>query len=209
MARAKATLALWIACAALALPALAAADENGPRELVKRVTQEVLGEVRQQNGDQRKIISLVEDKVVPHFDFTAMTRIAAGRHWRDASPQQKKRLVDEFRKLLVHTYSGVLASYQHEKFEYPPLHASSGATDVTVTTRVLRPGSEPVRIDYEMEKTADGWKAYDVKVAGVSLVANYRSEFDAEVRKGGIEGLLKALEAKNKALENEPVGTKG
>ncbi len=203
---------LFIVCALLAAPATGAAADVAPDVLVKRVTLEVLDIVKRdrdiQAGDHKKIIALVEEKVLPHFDFETMTRIAMGRNWRQASPEQKKRLVVEFKTLLVRTYSSAISNYQDQKFEFRPLRAAPDATDVTVNVRVIQPGREAVAIDYDMENTPDGWKCYNVYVAGVSLVANYRTEFDAEVRKGGIDGLLKSLEAKNKSLEDLPIAGK-
>ena len=205
-------VAIWVACAALAVPAFGAGADLAPDALVKQVTLEVLDIVRHdkeiQAGDHRKILALVDQKVLPHFNFTTMTRIALGRNWRQASPEQKERLVAEFRTLLVRTYSSAISSYQEQKFEFRPLRAKADDTDVTVNVRVIQSGREPVAIDYDMEKTADGWKCYNVYVAGVSLVANYRTEFDAEVRKGGIDGLLKSLQAKNKSLEDAPLAGK-
>jgi phospholipid transport system substrate-binding protein len=203
---------LFVVCALLAAPAAGAAAEVAPDVLVKKVTLEVLDIVKRdrdiQAGDHKKIIGLVEEKVLPHFDFETMTRIAMGRNWRQASPEQKKRLVVEFKTLLVRTYSSAISNYQDEKFEFRPLRAAPDATDVTVNVRVIQPGREAVAIDYDMENTPDGWKCYNVYVAGVSLVANYRTEFDSEVRKGGIDGLLKSLEAKNKSLEQAPIAGK-
>jgi len=205
-------VAIWVACAALAVPAFGAGADLAPDALVKQVTLEVLDIVRHdkeiQAGDHRKILALVDQKVLPHFNFTTMTRIALGRNWRQASPEQKERLVAEFRTLLVRTYSSAISSYQDQKFEFRPLRAKADDTDVTVNVRVIQSGREPVAIDYDMEKTADGWKCYNVYVAGVSLVANYRTEFDAEVRKGGIDGLLKSLREKNKSLEDTPIAGK-
>jgi phospholipid transport system substrate-binding protein len=203
---------LFVVCALLAAPGTGAAAQVAPDVLVKQVTLEVLDIVKRdrdiQAGDHKKIIALVEEKVLPHFDFETMTRIAMGRNWRQASPEQKKRLVGEFKTLLVRTYSSAISNYQDEKFEFRPLRAAPDATDVTVNVRVVQPGREAVAIDYDMENTSDGWKCYNVYVAGVSLVANYRTEFDAEVRKGGIDGLLKSLEAKNKSLEHAPIAGK-
>jgi len=202
----------WVAFAALVAPALAVAADMAPDVLVKQVTLEVVDIVKQdkdiQAGDHQKVLALVEGKVLPHFDFTTMTRIAMGRSWRTATPEQKTRLVAEFKTLLVRTYSSALSSYQDEKFEFRPLRAKAGETDVTVNVRVMQSGREPVALDYDMEQTPDGWKCYNVYVAGVSLVANYRTEFDAEVRKAGVEGLLKSLEAKNKSLEDAPLARK-
>jgi len=202
----------FVVCALLATTVTGVAATVAPDVLVKQVTLDVLDIVKRdrdiQAGDHKKIIALVEEKVLPHFDFETMTRIAMGRNWRQASPEQKKRLVVEFKTLLVRTYSSAISNYQDEKFEFQPLRAAPDATDVTVNVRVIQPGREAVRIDYDMENTPDGWKCYNVYVAGVSLVANYRTEFDSEVRRNGVEGLLKSLEAKNKSLEQAPIAGK-
>jgi phospholipid transport system substrate-binding protein len=203
---------LFILCTSLVGPVSGAAADVAPDVLVKQVTLEVIDIVKHdrdiQAGDHKKIVTLVEEKVLPYFDFETMTRIAMGRNWRQATPDQKKRLVVEFKTLLVRTYSSAISNYQDEKFEFRPLRAAPDATDVTVNVRVIQPGREAVAIDYDMENTPDGWKCYNVYVAGVSLVANYRTEFDAEVRKAGIDGLLKSLEAKNKSLEHAPIAGK-
>jgi len=126
-----------------------------------------------------------------------MTALAAGRAYRQATPEQRKRLADEFKSLLIRTYSNALNQYRDQTLQYEPLRAEPNATDVTVRTQVMRPGQTPVSIDYSMEKTPSGWKAYDVIVGGVSLVTNYRDEVTQQVRDGGVDGLIKALAAKN------------
>jgi phospholipid transport system substrate-binding protein len=192
----------------LFLPALHAQEPTPPDVLVKNVTTEVLEiivkdkEIR--SGDRAKLIGIIDAKVLPHFNFTSMTALAMGQNWRAATPEQKKQLVEEFRTLLVRTYASALAAYSDQKFDYRPLRAKPTDTDVTVQVRVLQPGAQPVPIDYAMEKTAAGWKVYDVMVGGVSLVANYRTEFAAVVRNSGIDGLIKELQTKNKALERKP-----
>ena len=186
--------------AALALPALA---QEAPDALVKRVSGEVLQIVRSdpkvQAGDQQRIREVVETKLLPNFDFERMTALAMGRNWAKASPEQKVQLVDQFRTLLVRTYSGALTQYRDQVMEYKPMRADAGATDVTVRTEVIRPGQAPVQIDYGMAKTPSGWKAYDVIVGGVSLVTNYRDEFNEQIKSGGVDGLIKTLGDKNKA----------
>lgn len=182
-------------------PRLALAQE-APDALVKRVADEVLQIVRSdpkvQAGDQQRIKEVVESKLLQHFDFMRMTALAMGRNWRSASPEQQKRLADEFRTLLVRTYSGALSQYRNETIEYKPLRAEANATDVTVRTLVVRSGGgQPVQMDYAMEKASEGWKVYDIIVGGVSLVTNYRDEFNAQVQSGGVDGLIKALAAKN------------
>ena len=134
----------------------------------------------------------------PRLEISAL---ALGQIWNKANPDQKKRLIEEFRTLLVRTYASALAAYSEQKFDFRPLRAKETDTDVTVQVRVLQPGAQPVPIDYSMEKTASGWKVYDVMVGGVSLVANYRTEFNNVVRESGIDGLIKNLNAKNRSLE--------
>ena len=193
---------LWrLAIAMLALAALPVFAQEAPDALVKRVSQEALSIIktdpRVQAGDQTHIRELIEAKIAPHFDMDRMTALAAGRAYRQATPEQRKRLADEFESLLIRTYSNALNQYRDQTLQYEPLRAEPNATEVTVRTQVIRPGQTPVSIDYSMEKTPSGWKAYDVIVGGVSLVTNYRDEFTEQVRAGGIDGLIKALAAKN------------
>ena len=175
--------------------------------LVKRVTLETVELITKDKeikaGSRAKLIDLIEAKVVPHFNFTSMTALAMGQNWNKATPEQKKKLTDEFRVLLVRTYASALAAYSNQKFDFRPLRSKPTDTDVTVSVRVLQQGGQPVSIDYSMEKTPGGWKVYDVLVGGVSLVANYRTEFANAVRSSGIDGLLKDLEAKNRAAEKK------
>jgi phospholipid transport system substrate-binding protein len=189
----------------LALGTPARAQDVPPDQLVKTVTLEVVDLIAKdkeiQAGNRAKLVQLIDAKVLPHFNFAAMTALAMGQSWNKASPEQKKRLTEEFRTLLVRTYASALAAYSEQKFDFRPLRAKPTDTDVTVQVRVLQPGAQPVPIDYSMEKTAAGWKVYDVMVGGVSLVANYRTEFNNVVRDSGIDGLIKSLATKNKSLE--------
>lgn len=184
---------------------IAAQAAMGPDALVKEVTTEVLDIVRAdkaiQAGDSRAAVELVEDKVLPHFDFRVMTSLAVGRDWRQASKEQQEKLVTEFTTLLVRTYSNALTTYRDQRIDYKPLRAAEGDTDVTVRTEVRQPGARPVSIDYALEKQGEEWKVYDVVVAGVSLVTNYRSSFANEVRSSGIDGLIASLEEKNTHLK--------
>jgi phospholipid transport system substrate-binding protein len=196
------------ALAALAIVALAPwahAEDQPPDALVKNVTLEVVDLIAKdkeiRSGNRAKLIGLIDAKVLPHFNFSAMTALALGQSWNKATPEQKKRLTEEFRTLLVRTYASALAAYSEQKFDFRPLRAKATDTDVTVQVRVLQPGAQPVPIDYSMEKTAGGWKVYDVMVGGVSLVANYRTEFNNVVRESGIDGLVKNLAAKNRSLD--------
>jgi phospholipid transport system substrate-binding protein len=179
------------------------AQEVSPDQLVKTVTLEVVDLIAKDKeiraGNRAKLIELIDAKVLPHFNFAAMTALALGQSWNKATPEQKKRLTEEFRTLLVRTYASALAAYSEQKFDFRPLRAKPTDTDVTVQVRVLQAGAQPVPIDYSMEKTATGWKVYDVMVGGVSLVANYRTEFNNVVRDSGIDGLVKNLSAKNRS----------
>jgi phospholipid transport system substrate-binding protein len=187
----------------------AQSELQAPDLLVKTVTLEVVDIIQKdkdiQKGDRKKVIALIEVKVLPHFNFQAMTASAVGRNWEKASAEQKLRLQDEFKTLLVRTYSSALASYSSQKFDFRPLRAKPTDTDVTVNVRIIQSGSEPVTIDYDMEKRPGGWKVWDVRVGGISLVANYRTEFDNLIREAGVDGLIKALYAKNSSQGQSPV----
>jgi phospholipid transport system substrate-binding protein len=179
----------------------AAAQDLAPDALVKNVTLEVVELITKDKeikaGSRAKLISVIEAKVLPHFNFGAMSALAMGQSWGKANPEQKKQLTEEFKTLLVRTYASALAAYSEQKFEFRPLRAKPTDTDVTVNVRVLQPGAQAVTIDYSMEKTANGWKVYDVMVGGVSLVANYRTEFANTVRNSGVDGLIRDLKKKN------------
>lgn len=194
-----------LACAALALVALAAqAQMTPPDELVKTVMLDfqraVVEDKGLQSGDRSKTIQMIEQKALPHFNHVGMTALAVGVHWRKATPEQKKRLAEEFRTLLVRTYASSLSAFGEQKFDFRPLKLKPEDTDVTVQVRVLQPGSQPVVVEYDMEKTPNGWKCYDVRVAGISLVVNYRTEFGNIVRDKGVDGLIGTLAEKNKSL---------
>lgn len=176
--------------------------QEAPDALVKRVAQETLDLIKSdpklQAGDPARVSEVIESRLLPHFDFARMTQLAMGRNWRLASPEQQRRLTEEFRTLLVRTYANTLAQYRDESIQMKPFRAESGATDVVVRTEVLRQGRASVQIDYGMTRTPAGWKAYDVIVGGVSLVTNYRDEFNEQIRAGGVDGLVKTLADKNK-----------
>jgi phospholipid transport system substrate-binding protein len=179
-----------------------------PDKLVDQTVQEVIDIIRQdediRDGNSQKILDLVENKILPHFNFVRMTRLAMGKNWRKASAEQQDVLVGEFRDLLVRTYSNTLSKYQDERIIVSPLKALKDNAEATVKTEVIQGrGRRPVPIDYNMEKTADGWKVYDVIVSGVSLVLNYRSSFNNQVSKDGVDGLIKTLVEKNQALEEK------
>lgn len=183
----------------------AALAQEAPDVLIQHVTDEVLDIIRKdkdiQNGSTQKAIELVDKKVLPHFNFQHMTALALGKEWRKANPQQQQQLTGEFKTLLVRTYSNALTSYKNQKVVYKPFKMTAGETDVLVRTEIQQPGSKPVQLDYSLEKLEAGWKVYDVVVAGISLVTNYRDQFGQEVRNGGIDGLIASISAKNKSLE--------
>ena len=190
----------------LVASSLAFAQEDLPDAMVKKVTEDVLTVVRQdkdiQNGNTKKAIALVEVKVLPYFNFQRMTALAMGRDWNKANPEQKKRLAEEFKTLLVRTYSNALTGYRDQTVRYKPLKMQQGDDEVVVRTEIVQPGSKPIQLDYSLEKLDSGWKVYDVIVAGVSLVSNYRDTFNQEVRASGVDGLIQMLANKNK--QNDP-----
>lgn len=182
------------------------AQENSPEAMIKKVTDDVLTIVRQdkeiQNGNTKKAIDLVEAKVLPNFNFQHMTALAMGRDWNKANPEQKKRLSEEFKTLLVRTYSNALTGYRDQTVRYKPTKMQPGDTEVVVKTEIVQPGNKPIQLDYAVEKLeSNGWKVYDVVVAGVSLVSNYRDTFNQEVRANGVDGLIQMLVSKNKQTE--------
>jgi phospholipid transport system substrate-binding protein len=186
------------------------AADLGPDTLAKSVTDEVLAIVRAdkdiQSGDRKKVLQLVESKIVPHFNFTRMTQLAMGRNWRHANAEQQKVLVDQFRVLLVRTYTAAFTQYRNETVEYRQPRMKPGDTDVVVQSFVNRPGGPPVAVDYSMEKTGEGWKVYNVKIEGVSLVENYRNTFNAEIQKSGVDGLIRTLTERNRQLAQQVQG---
>jgi phospholipid transport system substrate-binding protein len=193
-------VAVVIAVAAMA----ARAQAVGPDVLVKNTSEEVLDIIRSDKeiraGNTARIAQLIEDKVAPHFDFNRMTRLAVGRAWRDASPEQRKALASEFRTLLVRSYAAAFTAYTGIAIEYRPHRMNPGDSETIIQTLILLPGgAQPISVDYDMEKTPDGWKVYDVRVAGASLIINYRNLFAQEIQNGGLDGLLKSLVEKNRA----------
>ena len=192
---------LLILISALAAP-FSLAQDVAPDVLLKTVTLEVIAIISQdkdiQAGNPGKVAELVETRILPYFDFNRMTQIAVARNWRMATPEQQKALTTEFKTLLVRTYSTALSSYRDQVIEFKGLRAASGDTEVTVKSVMKQPGTEPLTMDYDMEKTAAGWKVYDVKIDGVSLITTYRETFAGKVREGGVDGLIKLLSDKNR-----------
>ena len=174
-----------------------------PEALVRRITAEVLQELRAdkalQAGDKRRAIELAEAKILPHLDFMEATRFVMGRSWARASPEQRKRLVAEFRRLLVRTYANAFHGYGGQAMEVLPVRMHPQDTEVTVRNRYLRPGAPPVMVDYAMHKTPEGWKIFDVAVEGISLLMVYRAEFAEALRRAGVDDLIEGLAEKNRS----------
>lgn len=199
----KKILTTILTCGVLAFAGAAAAQE-APDALVKRISNEVMEAAKTdkeiQAGNQKKILEMVEAKVLPYVDSQRMTALAAGRHWREASPEQKQRLSEEFRDLLVYTYSGAISQVRDQKLEFKPFRADPADTEVEVRSQVIQPRGEPIQLNYRLAKEGNSWKIYDVNVMGAWLVASYKNSFATEISKNGIDGLIKVLSDKNKRL---------
>lgn len=187
---------------------LASDPPPGPVLLLSTATQAVVARLGQDKNLQTthpaKFTKLVETRVLPLFDFHHMTRLAVARSWQQASPEQRDALTDGFRTLLVRTYSTALTNYHDQVIEYKPIHITPGETDVTVKSVIKQSGGEGMAIDYDMEKTANGWKIYDVRISGISLVATYRSPFAETLRNGGLDALIDSLASRNQQPVPEP-----
>lgn len=180
------------------------AANEAPDQLIKRLSQEILDIAKAdkdiQSGNQKRVFELVEAKVLPYIDFTRMTSLAAGKSWRDASTEQQKQLINEFRTLLVHTYSGAISQIKDQKVEFKPFRAAPEDTEVEVKSQVIQARGEPLQLSYRLAKSATGWKIYDINILGAWLVETYKGSFAAEVTKSGVDGLIKTLVEKNKKL---------
>ena len=197
----------------LAVPTLSQAQDMAPDALAKKVTEEVIAAIKTDKdiraGNSDKVLDLVEAKVLPHFNFTRMTRLATGAPWRQATASQQQSLVSEFRALLVHTYTSAFTQYRDQVIVYRPLKLQPGDAEVLVRSQIKQSGgADPIDVNYSMEKTDQGWKVYDVTIAGVSLVQNYRSTFNTEIQKSGIDGLIASLTNKNKSLGHRQAAKK-
>ena len=192
--------AILISSLALAAPAVHAADET-PDALIKRLSSEVLDKIKSdktvQAGDMTKVMALVDSQIMPNVNFTRMTAATVGPTWRQATPDQRKKLQDEFKTLLIRTYSGALSQVSDQTIDVKPLREAAGATEVVVRTEVLGRG-DPAQLDYRLEKVGTGWKIYDLNVLGVWLVATYRTQFSQEINAKGIDGLILSLSERNK-----------
>lgn len=189
-------------------PAAAAVDEK-PDALVKRISQDVIDTARAdkdiQAGNRNKVIGLVEEKIMPHVDFMKTTSMAAGRFWRQATPEQREKLAAEFKTLLIYTYSGAISQIKNETVQFKPMRAQDSDTDVEVRSQVNMPRGEPITLNYRLYKTADGWKIYDINVMGAWLVETYKSSFASQINSVGIDGLIANLATKNKSLASKPL----
>jgi len=191
------------------IAAPAAATNETPDVLVKRVSTDVIDSVKAdkdiQAGNSRKIIDLVNSKILPYVDSDKMTSQAAGRFWRQATPEQQKQLSEEFRQLLIYTYSGALSQIKNETIEFKPFRADPADTEVEVKSQVNLTRGEPITLNYRLSKTPQGWKIFDLNVMGAWLVETYKSTFASEISKGGIDGLIKKLHDRNQQLANKPL----
>ncbi len=189
---------------ALALLPFPAGAQEAPDALVKRVSEEILEIARNDQqikaGNQQRIMEVVQSKIIPYVNFQRMTAMAAGRFWREATPEQQAQLTNEFRTLLIYTYSGAISQVRNQKLEFKPLRAAPDDTEVEVRSSVVQPRGEPIQLNYRLEKTPNSWKIYDVNILGAWLVETYKGSFAAEISKGGIDGLIKTLAERNKRL---------
>ena len=196
---------IMAALLAIAATGVWASAEVPPDVLARSVTDEVLAIVKADKelmagNNPQKVAQLVETKVLPHFNFVRMTQLAVGRNWRQASADQQKVLTEEFKTLLVRTYTSAFTGYRNQTIEYRPLRMAPSDTDVVVKSLIKQPAGQPIAIDYSMEKLAGAWKVYDVKIEGISLVENYRNTFNNEIQRGGVDGLIRTLSDKNRVL---------
>lgn len=199
----KKLMLLCLAVLSASVMPVAYAEVLAPDVLINNTAKEVLAIIKQdkdiQAGSQKRVLELVDAKVLPHFNFTRMTRLAVGKHWRTATPEQKKSLEAEFRNMLVRTYTKAFSAYRDQVVQIKPLKLAGDAIEVTVKTAIVKPGVPSTAVNYDMEKTADGWKVYDLSVEGVSLITSYRSTFSDQIQQGGIDGLIKTLADKNRS----------
>jgi len=180
--------------------------EVGPDALVKTTAEDVLAIVKKdkdiQAGDQAKIYALAEEKILPNFNFDRVSRIVLGKNWNSATKEQQEAFQKEFKTLLIRTYASALSKYKNQTIDYKPLRAQPSDTEVSVKTQINQPGGQPIEVDYSLAKEADGWKVFDIVIEGVSLVTNYRGQFNNEIRQSGMDGLIQKLVEKNKSNAN-------
>ena len=199
---ASTALALPMAASAQSQPAPVAAATQAPDEFIRSLSSQIIERIRTdkdlQAGDLRKVNQFVDETVMPNFDFERMTALAVGRSWRDATPEQQKQLMAEFRQLLVRTYSGALSAVKDQQIRVKPMRNAPTDTEVTVRSEVVSSKGDPIQIDYRLEKSANGWRIYNLNVLGVWLVETYRNQFSQEITNKGIDGLIKSLADRNR-----------
>lgn len=173
-----------------------------PDALIQRIGTGLIERIKSdksiRDGDMNKLSALVDELVMPHVNFQRMTSLAAGRWWRQATPEQREKLMTEFRAMLLRTYSGALASVEDQSIRLRPMRGAADATDVIVRSEIVQPRGEPIQLDYRLQKADAVWKIYDVNVMGIWLVETYRSQFNQEAAQSGVEGLIRSLETKNR-----------
>lgn len=183
--------------------ARAAVDNTTPDGLVRSITTDVMNSVKSdpalQSGDINRIIQLVNDKILPHTDFQRTTQLVMGRYWRQATPEQRQEIVEQFKLLLIRTYSGAISQIRNQQIQYLPFRAASDATDVVVRTQVSNQGQQ-IELDYRLEKTGSGWKVYDLNVLGAWLIQAYQQQFAEQIQRNGVQGLLQFLTTRNQQL---------
>jgi phospholipid transport system substrate-binding protein len=178
-------------------------DTSNPDALIKAVTQQVIDQIRGdksiQSGDINRITQLVNEKILPYTDFRRTTQLAMGRNWRAATPDQQTQVIEQFKTLLIRTYSGALAQVRNQQIEYKPFRASPDDTDVVVRSTVLNNG-QPIELDYRLYKTPQGWRVYDINVLGAWLIQAYQQQFQEKIQQGGVDGLIQFLTQRNQQL---------
>lgn len=181
--------------------------DMAPDELVKQTADDVLTIVKNdkdiQAGNQQKLFAVVEEKILPNFDFDRVCRMVLGKNWKSASPEQQALFQKEFRSLLLRTYATALGKYRDQVIEYRPMQTDASEKNVTVKTQIIQKGGQPIAVDYSLVKGPTGWKVYDITIESVSLVTNYRSQFSSEIRQNGLDSLNKKLADKNAAAEEK------
>lgn len=196
---------LVVVASLIGMSGVQAQNPDTPDGLVKLVVEDVMNTIKNdkaiQSGDLRKINALVDQKILPHSNFQKTTQLSMGRNWAKASPQQQAQITQEFKTLLVRIYGGALAQVKDQRIQYKPFRAAADDTDVIVKTAVIGKG-EPIQLDYRLEKTANGWKVYDINILGAWLVESYRNQFNDQISKGGIDGLIQFLQQRNNALSS-------
>ncbi|MFC5431335.1 phospholipid-binding protein MlaC [Paraburkholderia denitrificans] len=198
-----ALFAAFFATAGAASASAQAVDTSNPDAMVKTITQQVMDQIRGdksiQSGDITKITQLVDQKILPYMDFHRTTQLAMGRNWRTATPEQQAQVIDQFKMLLIRTYSGALAQVRDQHIQYKPFRANPDDTDVVVRSTVLNNG-QTIELDYRLYKTPQGWRVYDINVLGAWLIQAYQQQFQEKIQQGGVDGLIQFLTQRNQQL---------